>query len=569
MYCNLLQCSDFADTSIAANDANGQLVGFISGYRPPARPDTLFVWQVAVDASMRGQGLALRMLMALVTRVAREQGVRHLETTISPDNGASQALFKKAFAQLETEYSTRTLFSRAKHFAGQHEDEELYRAGPFDATDSRQRIRGNPMQTFELHESGVRSYCRSFPVVFKQARGAELITREGKHYIDFLAGAGTLNYGHNHPVLKQALLDYISADGITHGLDMYSDAKERFLSTFDRLILKPRNMDYVMQFTGPTGTNAVEAALKLARKVTGRNNIISFTNGFHGCSIGALAATGNKHHRGAAGVPLTDVSRMPYANYFGDKVNTIGMMDKLLTDPSSGIDKPAAVIVEVVQGEGGLNAASADWIRKLEKLCRKHEMLLIIDDIQAGCGRTGSFFSFEEMGIKPDMITLSKSLSGFGLPFAMVLLRKELDQWKPGEHNGTFRGNNHAFVTAAAAIEHFWSDDQFAKSVQAKGKRIADGMHKIVRRYGPDSLFVKGRGMMIGISCPDGDTAAAICRHAFENGLVIETSGAHSEVVKCLCPLVISEEQIDKAMSILDKAFAAVMSEQDTNQAAS
>ncbi|MDC6678986.1 aminotransferase class III-fold pyridoxal phosphate-dependent enzyme, partial [Leclercia adecarboxylata] len=151
--------------------------------------------------------------------------------------------------------------------------------------------------------------------------------------------------------------------------------------------------------------------------------------------------------------------------------------------------------------------------------------------------------------------------------FAMVLLRPELDQWKPGEHNGTFRGNNHAFVTAAAAVEHFWQNDEFANSVKAKGKRIADGMQRIVRRHGPDSLFLKGRGMMIGISCPDGDIASAVCRHAFENGLVIETSGAHSEVVKCLCPLIISEEQIDRALAILDKAFAAVMSEQTENQA--
>lgn len=418
----------------------------------------------------------------------------------------------------------------------------------------------NTFEQFEQHESGIRSYCRSFPVIFDQARGAELITTEGKTYIDFLAGAGTLNYGHNHPVLKQALIEYLQNDGLTHGLDMYSAAKERFLEVFHRLILEPRGLDkHVVQFTGPTGTNAVEAALKLARKVTGRSNVISFTNGFHGVSVGALAATGNQHHRGAAGVPLTDVSRMPYANYFGDKVNTISMMDKLLSDPSSGVDKPAAVIVEVVQGEGGLNAASADWMRKLEKICRKHDMLLIVDDIQAGCGRTGSFFSFEEMGIKPDIITLSKSLSGFGLPFAVVLLRRELDQWEPGEHNGTFRGNNHAFVTAAAALEHFWTSDEFANSVKAKGAIIRERMQKIVRRHGPDSLFVKGRGMMIGISCPDGDTAAAICAEAFEHGLVIETSGNHSQVVKCLCPLIISEEQINKAMDILDAAFAKVM----------
>ena len=426
----------------------------------------------------------------------------------------------------------------------------------------------NTFEQFEKNESDIRSYCRSFPVVFKQARGAELVTREGKSYIDFLAGAGTLNYGHNNPILKKALIQYLEDDGITHGLDMYSDAKERFLETFNRVILEPRGLGaYKVQFSGPTGANSVEAALKLARKVTGRSNVISFTNGFHGCTIGALAVTGNGHHRGAAGVPLSEVSRMPYANYFGDKVNTIAMMDKMLSDPSSGIDKPAAVIVEVVQGEGGLNTASADWMRKLEKLCRKHEMLLIVDDIQAGCGRTGTFFSFEEMGIKPDIITLSKSLSGFGLPFAIVVMRNELDQWEPGEHNGTFRGNNHAFVTAAAALEHFWVNDEFAKSVQAKGKRIADGMQKIVRKHGPDSLYLKGRGMMLGINCPDGDTAAAICKEAFANGLVIETSGNHSQVVKCLCPLTITEEQIDKALTILDAAFAKVMAEQVANQA--
>lgn len=418
----------------------------------------------------------------------------------------------------------------------------------------------NTFEQFEKHESGIRSYCRSFPVIFKQARGAELITADGKSYIDFLAGAGTLNYGHNHPVLKKALIEYLENDGLTHGLDMYSSAKESFLESFHRIVLEPRGLgDYVVQFSGPTGANSVEAALKLARKVTGRSNIISFTNGFHGCTVGALAATGNQHHRGAAGVPLTDVSRMPYANYFGDKVNTISMMDKLLSDPSSGVDKPAAVIVEVVQGEGGLNAASSDWMRKLEKVCRKHEMLLIVDDIQAGCGRTGTFFSFEEMGIKPDIITLSKSLSGFGLPFAVVVMRRELDQWEPGEHNGTFRGNNHAFVTATAALERFWTSTEFADSVKAKGALIRERMQKIVRRHGPDSLFVKGRGMMIGISCPDGETAAAICAEAFENGLVIETSGNHSQVVKCLCPLIISEEQINKAMDILDAAFAKVM----------
>ncbi|MFC6670365.1 diaminobutyrate--2-oxoglutarate transaminase [Marinobacterium aestuariivivens] len=418
------------------------------------------------------------------------------------------------------------------------------------------------MNIFEQNESGIRSYCRSFPVVFKQAKGAELITRDGTRYIDFLAGAGTLNYGHNNPVLKKALLEYIEADGLTHGLDMHSDAKETFLEVFNRVILAPRGMgDCVVQFTGPTGANAVEAALKLARKVKGRRNIISFTNGFHGCTLGALAATGNQHHRGVAGVTMGDVTRMPFDGYMGDKLNTIAYMDKLLSDPSSGIDKPAAVIVETVQGEGGLNVASADWMRRLERLCRKHDMLLIVDDIQAGCGRTGTFFSFEEMGIKPDMVTLSKSLSGYGLPFAVLVLRKELDQWKPGEHNGTFRGNNHAFVTAATAIETFWRDNQFGEEVKKKGALVRERMQNIVRRHGPDSLRVKGRGLMVGIECPDGEVAADICRRAFARNLVIETSGARDQVVKCLCPLTISEDQLRAALDILDGAFAGAMAE--------
>ena len=417
------------------------------------------------------------------------------------------------------------------------------------------------MTLFDAHESAVRSYCRNFPVVFDQARGSHLYTRDGKAYIDFLAGAGTLNYGHNHPVLKKALLDYIAHDGITHGLDLHSAAKERFIERFQSLILKPRGMGNMrLQFTGPTGTNAVEAALKLARKVTGRHNIISFTNGFHGCSLGALAATGNQHHRQGAGVPLTGVSRMPYANYFGQAVDTIAMMEKLLDDPSSGVEVPAAVIIEVVHGEGGLNTASAQWLQKLQAVCKRHDILLIVDDIQAGCGRTGSFFSFEGMGIQPDIITLSKSLSGFGLPFALVLLREELDIWKPGEHNGTFRGNNHAFVTATAALEHFWQDDKLMEHVRARAEQVQSGFKALINSHGRHQLTLKGRGLMTGIACPDGETAEAICAEAFKHGLIIETSGAHGEVVKCLCPLIITEDEVQQALSILDKAFATVLS---------
>ncbi|MGB1908260.1 MAG: diaminobutyrate--2-oxoglutarate transaminase, partial [Spongiibacter sp.] len=307
------------------------------------------------------------------------------------------------------------------------------------------------------------------------------------------------------------------------------------------------------------GTNAVEAALKLARKVTGRNTIVSFTNGFHGVTLGSVAATGNSHHRGGAGVALGDVSRMPFCGYHGRDIDSLKMMDTLLSDPSSGVDLPAAMIVECVQGEGGLNVANADWLRGLEKLCRKHDILLIIDDIQAGCGRTGTFFSFEPSGIKPDIVTMSKSLSGYGLPFAIVLLRPDLDVWEPGEHNGTFRGNNHAFVTATAAIREFWKDETFANSVIEKAAIVADRFKKISDRYGVTRVKPKGRGMMQGISMADGDTADAVAKACFERGLVIETCGNRGQIVKCFCPLTIEKDELIRGLDIMAEAVAEVV----------
>ena len=387
---------------------------------------------------------------------------------------------------------------------------------------------------------------------------------EGNEYLDFLAGAGTLNYGHNHPAFKTLLLDYINSDGITHGLDMYTKAKRDFLEAFNEKILKPRKLDYVVQFTGPTGTNAVEAALKLARNVTGRENVIAFTNGFHGVSLGALAATGNSHHRGAAGVSLNGTSRMPFDGYLGDDVDTTAYLDKVLSDSSSGIDLPAAVIVETVQGEGGINAASFEWLRNLEAVCKKHEVLLIVDDIQAGCGRTGTYFSFEEAGIKPDIVTLSKSLGGYGLPFAMVLFRPELDQWKPGEHNGTFRGNNFAFVTAKAAIDLYWSDDAFSQVIKRKGEYIASRLNAIVEKHGEGNFTTRGRGMFQGINCVDGELAGKITRRAFQNGMIIETSGADDQVIKFLCPLIISDENLQKGIDIVEEAISYVCAKEDS-----
>lgn len=422
------------------------------------------------------------------------------------------------------------------------------------------------MHTFNRLESEVRGYIRSFPTIFAKAQNAVITNEDGSEYIDFLAGAGSLNYGHNNPILKQALIDYISSDGITHGLDMATSAKKNFLESFEKIILKPRKMQYKMQFTGPTGTNAVEAAIKLARNATGRTHIISFTNGFHGVTLGALSLTGNKKFRDAAGVTLSDVHHAPYSGYFGPNIDTIAMLDKLIADPSSGVDLPAAIIVESVQGEGGLNVASMTWLKKLEQLCRRHDILLIVDDIQAGCGRTGTFFSFEQADIRPDMVTLSKSLSGYGLPLAVLLIKPELDVWKPGQHNGTFRGNNMAFVTATATLEHYWKDGKFQATIEKKAVVISHFLENLVMTYPSAQMTRRGRGMMQGLAFKDADLANRITADAFKNGLIIETSGGSDEVIKLLIPLTIESEKLLSGLDILEQAIADVVAEQEANE---
>ncbi|MCQ0969634.1 diaminobutyrate--2-oxoglutarate transaminase [Paracoccus sp. TK19116] len=420
---------------------------------------------------------------------------------------------------------------------------------------------------YERRESDARSYCRAFPATFTTARGSEIFTQDGGRYIDFLAGCSSLNYGHNDPDMKAALIDHISADGIAHALDFHTDAKEAFLKAYEDKILKPRGLDYKVMMTGPTGTNAVEAAIKLARKVTERRNVIAFTNAFHGMTMGALALTGNAGKRGGAGGgSLADVTHMPFEGAMGDDVDTLQFIEAMLDNPSSGIDAPAAFIFEPIQGEGGLNAASNEWMRGIERIARKHDALLIIDDIQAGCGRSGSFFSWEAAGIKPDMVTQAKSLSGYGLPFAALLIRPELDVWKPAEHNGTFRGNTHAFVTARVAIEKFWSDDSFAKSVQDKAELLTENFQQIAGMI--DGAKLKGRGMMQGIDVGSGELASEICARAYDKGLIIETSGAEDEVVKFLGALTTPEELIREGFGILRDATREALAERKSTSIA-
>ncbi|MET9859706.1 diaminobutyrate--2-oxoglutarate transaminase [Streptomyces smyrnaeus] len=406
---------------------------------------------------------------------------------------------------------------------------------------------------FDELESAVRTYCRRFPAVFTKASGHRMWDRDGREYIDFLSGAGALNYGHNHPEVRRAVVDYLLADGPVHGLDMHTGAKADFLTRFRDVVLEPRSLSYRVQFTGPTGTNAVEAAFKTARRVTGRTEIIAFTGGFHGLSLGALSASATAFKRGAAGVPLGHVTRMPYDGYSGEAVDTVDHLTRMLDDPGSGVDLPAAIVVETVQGEGGLAAADAGWLRRLADAARERGVLLIVDDIQAGCGRTGTFFSFEEAGIVPDMVCLSKSISGFGLPMALVLVKPELDQLGPGEHSGTFRGNNLAFVSAAACLE-FWADPAFTERIPNTAAHFGELLAEMARTHEQLGCEVRGRGLMRGLAFADRGLADRVSRAAFGLGLLVETSGARGEVLKIMPPIVADPAVLEHGLGILGAA---------------
>lgn len=412
------------------------------------------------------------------------------------------------------------------------------------------------MRIFEEMESEVRGYIRSFPAVFDRAEGAELFDENGNRYIDFFAGAGTLNYGHNNPLVSDALIEYLQHKGIVHGLDKATVAKKEFLQKFRDTILNPRDLKYKVQFTGPTGTNAVETAFKLARMVKRRSNIIAFTNGYHGLTMGALAATGNYFYKDESYGSRVNTAFMPYDGFLGEGVDTIDYMRRFLSDGSSGVDLPAAVIVETVQGEGGINVASVEWLKRLEALCREFDILLIIDDIQVGNGRTGTFFSFERAGINPDMVCLSKSIGG-GLPMALLLLRPELDQWQPGEHTGTFRGNNLAFVAAVQTLA-YWDNDDLSKAVEYKGKIIKDALEKMAEDFPELKPSARGLGMVWGLEMAPG-MANEASREAFERGLLVETAGANDQVLKFLPSLLIEEQILKEGLDIIRECLATLV----------
>ena len=417
-------------------------------------------------------------------------------------------------------------------------------------------------EAFDRQEANVRSYCRSFPAVFSRAKGATLFDVDGRPFIDFLSGAGALNYGHNNPAIKSRVLEYIAGDGVVTSLDLHTRAKHGFIEALSEVVLAPRGLDYRLAFPGPTGTNAIELALKLARRATGRHNVVAFTNGYHGMTLGALAASGTKSKRAGAGIALTGITRLPYDGYMGPGVDTSGLLERMLEDAGSGLDQPAAILVETLQAEGGLNAASSAWLQKLRAIADRHGIVLIVDDIQTGCGRTGTFFSFESLGITPDIVCLSKSISGMGMPMSLVLLRPELDVLSPGQHNGTFRGNNLAFVAGAAALE-LWRGPELERTIAATSSRILACLSEIVGRHPGRGIHIRGRGMLLGIGWTDPALAREVSEAAYERGLVIETAGATDEVLKLLPPLTIGDGELSQGLAILDEAIAAVLEKPD------
>lgn len=413
------------------------------------------------------------------------------------------------------------------------------------------------IDVFDALESEVRSYIRSYPALFSKAKGSLIYDQSGKAYIDFFGGAGSLNYGHNHPKIIKKVVDYLLADGIVQSLDMATEAKEIFLKEFNRVIQSPRHLSYKIQFAGPTGTNGIECALKIARMAKKRPGIIAFTNSYHGHSLGSLAVTSNSYYKNSYfGIPGNTVF-MPFDKYLGKDIDTLEILKKYLDDCSSGVDTPAGIILETIQIEGGINVASNQWLQELSEICRQYDILLIVDDIQAGIGRTGKFFSFENAGLKPDIVVLSKSI-GSGFPLSCVLMKPEIDVWKPGQHTGTFRGNNISFVAGTAALE-FWEEETFEKSIAEKSLNLKSGLEEICQRFPNLNMAVRGQGMLYGLEIlPDG-FAPKVSRKAFKNGLLIELAGAKGSVLKFLPALNIPNQLLTEGLKIVKQSIQDVI----------
>lgn len=424
-------------------------------------------------------------------------------------------------------------------------------------------------------ESNARSYPRRFPLALKSASGCRVTDVEGRTYLDCLAGAGTLALGHNHPEVIASLQDVLASGLPLHTLDLVTPVKDRFVSDiFDTLPAGLRE-EAKIQFCSPSGTDAVEAAIKLAKTATGRTDVIAFRGAYHGMSQGSLSLMGSLGPKAAIGqlVPGTHFFPYPYAyrcpfGRGGDETATLAAeyFEKALRDPEGGIKLPAAVILEAVQGEGGVIPAPSEWLRKIRAVTRELGIPLILDEVQSGVGRTGTFYAFQKAGIVPDIIVLSKAIGG-GLPMAVMIYREGLDLWKPGAHAGTFRGNQLAMAAGSKTLDIIKRDGLVERAAIA-GRRLRANLERI-QSHTPYIGEVRGEGLMLGVEVIDptrnpdsfghpphgGDIARAIQSTAFRDGLILETGGRHGSVLRLLPPLTISDAEIDQASNILSDAF--------------
>ena len=427
-------------------------------------------------------------------------------------------------------------------------------------------------------ESNARSYPRRIPLALKRAKGLYVEDVEGRTFIDCLAGAGTLALGHNHPVVIEAIQRVLADELPLHTLDLTTPVKDQFVQDLFGLLPKALAAQAKIQFCGPTGTDAVEAALKLVRTATGRSTVLSFQGGYHGMSQGALSLMGSLGPKKPLGALLSSgVQFMPYPYDYrcpfglggakGVKAN-LHYLENLLNDPEAGVQLPAAVIVEVVQGEGGVIPADLDWLRGLRRITEKAGVALIVDEIQSGFARTGKMFAFEHAGIIPDVVVMSKAIGG-SLPLAVVVYRDWLDTWLPGAHAGTFRGNQMA-MAAGSAVMRYLVEHKVCEHAAAMGKRLNEHL-RILQRDFPQLGDIRGRGLMLGVELvdPTGVTdalghppacarlAPLVQRECLKRGLILELGGRLGAVVRFLPPLVITASEIDRVAEIFGRALAA------------
>ena len=429
-----------------------------------------------------------------------------------------------------------------------------------------------------LQESNARSYPRRLPLALKRARGIEVEDVEGRRFIDCLAGAGTLALGHNHPVVIEAIQQVLADELPLHTLDLTTPVKDRFVQDLFALLPAAFAREAKIQFCGPTGTDAVEAALKLVRTATGRSTVLSFHGGYHGMSQGALSLMGSLGAKQPLGAMVSQgVQFMPYPYDYrcpfglGGEAGvqaSLNYLENLFNDPESGVQLPAAVILEVVQGEGGVIPADLDWLRGVRRITEQAGVPLIVDEIQTGFGRTGKMFAFEHAGIVPDVVVLSKAIGG-SLPLAVMVYREWLDKWLPGAHAGTFRGNQMAMAAGSAVLRYIKEHDLPAQA-QRKGERLREQL-RVLQTDFPQLGDVRGRGLMLGVEIvdpvgtpdrqghPPRDPALArrIQQECLKRGLILELGGRHGAVVRFLPPLIITDGQIDEVMARFARAVGA------------